>query len=343
MTKPLITLNGADGGGQLLRSALTLSLITGQPFHMHNIRGGRPKPGLMRQHLTCVNATQQIGQADVENAVLGSTELTFYPKAIQAGDYKFAIGTGGSTTLLLQTLLPALLYASEASTLHLEGGTHNSMAPPFEFLDQCYLPQLQKMGAKASLRLERHGFSQVGGGALHAEIKPLKKWKTLKLLDRGERTSTSGTILHAHIPTDVAERERQSAAAMLNWQAEDVQIQFVQSSGPGSIIMLSAHYENLSEITSSVAQIGKKAESVGTSAAKRMRNFLSARGVVGACLSDQLLLPMALAGKGTFSTFTLTSHMQTHMDLIPRFLPVQFDVETPMPGLHIIKVAKTGG
>ncbi|TLD69146.1 RNA 3'-terminal phosphate cyclase [Phragmitibacter flavus] len=336
-----ILIDGSSGGGQLLRSSLTLSLITGQPFRITRIRGSRPKPGLMRQHLTCVNAAQQISNAQVEGATLGSTELTFTPSTLQSGDYHFSIGTGGSTTLVLQTLLPALLHANAPSALRIEGGTHNPMAPPFEFIDQCYLPLLKRMGAKATVHLEKPGFMQAGGGIITANINPLKKWKPLHLLDRGELITTYGAILHAHLHRSIAERELTSAAAILNWSADQFTItDQPQSSGPGSILLLAAQFEHITEISSSVAQMGRRAEAVGISAAKGLRNFLGTNAAVGYHLADQLLLPLSLAGKGSFTTFTLSKHTQTHMTLIPQFLPVQFTAAEIAPGNHLIKVSK---
>lgn len=323
-----IPINGANGGGQLLRTSLTLSLITGQPFHMTNIRGARkPKPGLMRQHLTCVLAAAEISDAEVIGAELGSQELHFRPGQIKSGDYRFAIGTGGSTTLILQTLLPALLYAQASSTLRIEGGTHNPQAPPFEFINRCFMPQLHKLGVKAEVQLEKHGFMQAGGGALTANIQPLKKWKKLNLNQRGEAKGMLGTILHAHLPPDIAIREQHSAANMMEWDISAIDIQqATDSNGPGSILMLGAEYEHVTEISSAVAQLGRTAESVGSSAAKGMRGYLGSAAVAGVHLADQLLLPMALAGGGSLTTLTLTKHIKTSMELIPQFLPVKFEV-----------------
>lgn len=324
-----LSIDGSHGGGQLLRTSLTLSLITGLPFHMTNIRGARkPKPGLMRQHLTCVHAAAEISGSQTHGAELGSQDLRFIPGKIKAGNYHFAIGTGGSTTLVLQTLLPALLHADAPSTLRIEGGTHNPLAPPFEFVDRCFLPQLHKMGAKVSVKLDKHGFMQAGGGAITATIQPVKKWKKLKLLKRGAARDTSGRILHAHLPAGIAERERDSAAKGIQWEPSAIAIQETpDSDGPGSILMLGAAFEHVTEISSSVAQMGRSAESVGVAAAKGLSNYLGSAAVAGVHLADQLLLPMALAGGGSLITLTLSRHLQTSMALIPQFLPVKFSVE----------------
>lgn len=340
MTKstPILQISGDSGGGQLLRSSLSLSLATGQPFRMTNIRGKRPKPGLMRQHLTCVEAAAAVCDASIDGAELGSVELVFRPGKVMSGDYSFAIGSGGSTTLVLQTLLPALLHAEKSSTLRIEGGTHNPMAPPFEFIEQCYLPVIQSMGVKAAAKLERPGFMQAGGGVITAEIHPIKKWKKLKLTERGDAMETFGRVLHAHLHRDIAEREIATATQLLEWPANHIELRYANdSTGPGNAILLGARFTNVCEITSGIAQQGKSSESVATGAAKSLRSYLASPAPVGAHLADQLLLPMALAGGGLFHTLTITDHTCTNIALIEQFLPVKFTVEELQPGVKQIR------
>lgn len=337
-SSPILQICGDSGGGQLLRSSLSLSLATGQPFRMTHIRGKRPKPGLMRQHLTCVKAAAAVCDASVDGAELGSVELVFRPGKVMGGDYSFAIGSGGSTTLVLQTLLPALLHAEKPSTLRIEGGTHNPMAPPFEFMDQCYLPVIQSMGVKAAAKLERPGFMQAGGGVITAAIHPIKKWKKLKLTERGAAMETFGRVLHAHLHRDIAEREIATATHLLEWPANHIELRYANdSTGPGNAILLGARFANVCEITSGIAQQGKSSESVATGAAKSLRSYLASSAPVGAHLADQFLLPMALAGGGLFHTLTLTDHTRTNIALIEQFLPVKFSVEELQPGVKQIR------
>lgn len=334
----LLELSGDTGGGQLLRSALTLSLVTGQAFRMSGIRRGRPKPGLMRQHLTCVQAAAAVGGGTAEGASLHSQDLVFRPGTVNGGDYTFAIGTGGSTTLVLQTLLPALLHASCSSTLHLEGGTHNPMAPPFEFIDQCYLPVLRTMGVQATVTLERAGFMQAGGGRLAAAITPLRRWKKLKLTERGDLVETFGRVLHAHLPADIAQREITTALRELDWPADRIDLRYAnESGGPGNAILLGARFAHVCEICSGIARLGTSAEAVATGAAKGLRSYLASSAPVGAHLADQLLLPMALAGGGEFHTLTLTNHTRTNIALIEQFLPVKFITEEVAPGVQAVR------
>ncbi len=185
----MIELNGAtgEGGGQILRTALTLSMITGQPFRITNIRANRSKPGLMRQHLVAVQAAAQVSAAVVSDAQVGSTTLVFSPGRIKGGDYRFAIGTAGSCTLVLQAVMLALLYADGPSTVRIAGGTHNPMAPPVQFLQRAYCPLLAAMGAQVDIELERFGFYPAGGGEVLAHISPCAQLGKLTLLERGPR------------------------------------------------------------------------------------------------------------------------------------------------------------
>jgi hypothetical protein len=183
----MIELDGAagEGGGQILRSALALSMITGQPFRITRIRANRAKPGLMRQHLVAVQAAVQVSNASVTGAELGSSELSFTPGRITGGDYHFAIGSAGSCTLVLQTVVLALLYAQQPSTIRITGGTHNSMAPPVQFLQRTYLPLLARMGAQVDIELVRYGFYPAGGGEVIASVRPCKRLEPLVLMERG--------------------------------------------------------------------------------------------------------------------------------------------------------------
>ena len=326
----MINIDGQNGGGQLLRSALSLSLVTGQAFRMTGIRGLRKKPGLMRQHLTGVNASVEISGGSADGAELGSTELVFNPGAVLGGDYRYAIGTAGSACLLFQTLLPALMLAKDASTLRLEGGTHNPMAPTFDFLDECFLPQVRKMGAGVEIDLERHGFYPAGGGVIHSRIAPCAELHPLKLNARGDVVSKSVRVLVAHVPEDVGRREGEAAVRFLSelgWSNDGILVETVESSGPGNVVSIGCGFENVSEMTIAFGERGKSGKVVAKEAAKAMRDYLGTKAVVGRRLADQLLLPIALAGKGEFLTMAPSNHTRTNAELIAKFLDVEFAME----------------
>jgi len=330
-------LNGEAGGGQMLRTALSLSLITGQAFRMTAIRGQRPRPGLMRQHLTCVKASAAICGATVEGAEIGSTELAFRPGPLRGGVYQFAIGTAGSTGLLLQTLLPALLHADAPSTLRLEGGTHNPLAPPFEFLDRVFLPALAKMGGTASLKLIESGFAPVGGGIIEAAITPCQRLIPCEFRDRGELRSLGIRVPIRNLAPSIAERIRDAALALLPEATAAID---VREPGPGRgvCLLVEGTWEHAAETTSAFGEQGVTSERVANRAAKAMRDYLGTGAAIGRHLADQLLLPMALAGGGGFLTMPTDGHVPTNIAVIERFLPVKFRLTTPARGQVFIEI-----
>jgi len=335
----ILQLDGGSGGGQMLRTALSLSLITGQPFRMTNIRGLRPRPGLMRQHLTCVKAACEISGGIADGAEIGSTELVFRAGRIQAGDYHFAIGTAGSTGLLFQTLLPALWQADTPSNLRLEGGTHNPMAPPFEFLDRVYLPVMRQMGAEVYLTLVSSGFAPAGGGVVECHIKPGAKLSPLDLTQRGDPGEPRIRVLTRHLPPSIAGRVVDGALAVL--PTRDTLV-VTREPGPGAGIccLVENDFGDARELTSSFGEQGIPAEKVGHRAAKCMRDFISSGAAVGRCLADQLLLPMALAGSGRFVTVSPDAHVPTNIAVIGKFLPVCFEVTNGERGTIEIRVSR---
>ena len=214
-----------EGGGQILRTALALSMVTGQAFRIEKIRAGREKPGLLRQHLTAVNAAAAICSAVVDGAAISSRAFSFSPGKVKSGDYTFAIGSAGSTTLVLQTVLPALLLAEGLSTVSLEGGTHNPMAPPFDFLQRAFLPLINRMGPTVEVTLDRAGFYPAGGGRFTVAIQPAAKLLTLALTERGEIKRKQATAMVAGLPGEIAKRELDKVEQMLGWSGEQLQIQ----------------------------------------------------------------------------------------------------------------------
>lgn len=324
----LIQIDGSfgEGGGQILRTALSLSLVTGRPIQIDNIRAGRQKPGLLRQHLTAVLAAAEIGQAQVEGAALGSTSIHFVPGPVKAGEYRFAVGSAGSGTLVFQTILPALMLAAGPSKLVIEGGTHNDAAPPFPFLERAFLPMVERMGPRVQVRLERPGFYPAGGGRFTAEIQPAVRLRALTLGERAEITGRRVTAIVAKLPRDIAEREVKTAARLLEWGPETQVIESTrESAGPGNVVMVEVESRWLTEIFTAFGKTGVSAERVAKVAVQDAQEYLGSKAAAGEHLADQLLLPMALAGTGSFTAVKLNRHAQTNMEVIRRFLPVRFE------------------
>lgn len=331
---PTIDGSQGEGGGQILRSSLTLSLLTGKPFQMVNIRAGRKKPGLLRQHLAALKAAAQIGQAGVSGASpgkqpeLGEQALTFYPGEIRPGDYLFSIGSAGSATLVLQTVLLPLLTASAPSHLVFEGGTHNPFAPPFDFLQRAFLPLLERMGARVSAKLERPGFYPAGGGKFSVAIQPIPKLNRLDLPERGKLLSIDAKALISQLPLHIARRELKVVAEKLSLQKEQLAEEEVANpQGPGNALIIEIVCEQVREIFTGFGEKGMPAEQVAARAAEAAQYYLNSGAAVGQYLADQLLLPFALAGGGSFSTLPLTSHFQTNLEVLRQFMDIKVSIE----------------
>jgi RNA 3'-terminal phosphate cyclase (ATP) len=329
----MITIDGSqgEGGGQILRTSLALSMITQQPFAIANIRAGRRKPGLMRQHLTCVTAAAAISGASVTGAEIGSTAITFAPGPIKGGDYEFAIGSAGATTLVFQTVLPALLHADTKSRVVLTGGTHNPSAPTFDYLERVFLPQLARMGAAVETKLHRCGFYPAGGGKWHALIQPAPKLGPLVIEVAGELLTRRVIPIVSNLPFDIAEREGKTATHLLGWSWDTIEAAtakgVVKGGGHGNVLVVEFGYAHVTEQFTAFGERGTPAEQVAANAVAEVRAYLRAGAPVGPHLADQLLLPMALAGGGSFVGGQPTGHTRTNIAVIERFLPVRFALE----------------
>ena len=324
----LLTIDGAggEGGGQIVRTALSLALCTGQPIRVSQVRPHRAKPGLRQQHLTAVQAAVKVSGGYAKGAAVGSLELEFYPGPVRPGEYTVAIGTAGSTNLVFQTLLPALLTAATPSRLILEGGTHNPLAPTFEFIQQAFLPLINRMGPRVEARLERYGFYPAGGGRWNADIQPCQRLQPLRLGERGAVLERQAQALLARLPDHIAQRELQMVAALLAWKPAFLQAVAVSSSGPGNCLNLIVRSEQVTEVFTGFGQRGVRAEQVAVEAAEQVRRYLAAGVPVGEHLADQLLLPLALAGGGEFLTLHPSRHTLTNQAVIQQCLPVTFEM-----------------
>lgn len=331
----LVDIDGAEGegGGQVLRTALSLSLISGTPFRITHLRGGRDKPGLRRQHLVAVQAAQQIGAARVEGAALGSQELTFTPGPVSHGERRFAIGSAGSTALVLQTVLWPLLMTAGRSTLILEGGTHAPLAPTADSLLDAFLPALARfgLGDRIELSLTRCGFMPAGGGRLELAVQGGAPPRPLQWHGRGTLRSISARALVCQLSKEVALRELELLRHRLGIDAAmgsaRLRIVEVDSAGPGNALQVMVEHEDAVEAFQAIGERGVRAEAVAERLAREVRAYLDGDAPVGPHLADQLLIPLALAGSGSFATTALTEHTRTNARLIERFLPVTLDLQ----------------
>lgn len=330
-----------EGGGQILRSALALSLVTSLPFRITNIRRGRARPGLMRQHLAAVRGAAAIGAAEISGDVLHGTELEFRPGSVRGGAHSFATGGAGSTTLVFQTVLYPLLLATDvASTLRFEGGTHNPMAPPFDFLEGAFLPQLERMGGPVPIVLERCGFFPAGGGEWSATIAPVRSFAHLELLERGPIRETRARALVSRVPASVAVRELDTLATALAWDRASCRPVVIDSAhGPGNVLVATVESEQVSEVFTGFGDRGVRAEAVASRVADEVRRYQASGVPVFEHLADQLLLPMALGQGGVFRTVALTDHATTHLALLEMFLGTSWKVTEERADVVRIEIA----
>jgi RNA 3'-terminal phosphate cyclase (ATP) len=328
----LLVVDGAlgEGGGQVLRSALALSLALGRPFRIQNLRANRSKPGLRRQHLTCVLAAQAISGAEVNGADLGSRELAFAPGPLRPGDYAFAVGTGGSATLVLQALVPPLLVAAGPSRLAVTGGTHVPKAPIFEFLRQTWFPILEQLGPRLKAELVRPGFSLIGGGRIEVEIEPVPRLARLDEVEPGTLEGAEAHIFSHNLEEHIAAREKKVLQAGRAWAEtgltpEAVRIDPAWSQGPppegsGNVVVVAVRRSGRVSVFSEVGELGRRAETVAALTAKQALGFVQAEVPICEHLADQLVVPLALAGGGRFLTqIPGTDHARTSLAVAELF------------------------
>jgi RNA 3'-terminal phosphate cyclase (ATP) len=308
--------------------------VTGRPVVIENIRAGREKAGLMRQHLTAVRAAAEVGNAKLDGDEIGSRSLSFHPGAVRPGSYTFSVGTAGSATLVLQTVLPALLITNETSRLTLEGGTHNSWAPPFDFLDKAFFPLVGRLGPCVSAQLECHGFFPAGGGRFHVIVDPVAQLRGLTLIDRGDDGDRRVIALVSKLPIQIAERELDTICRKTNWppiarRAYEV----TDSPGPGNVVMIEIDSQHVTEVFTGFGRHGVRAEHVAEETLREARDYIAAGVPVGPYLADQILLPLGIAAwqsgaTSQFRTLPLTRHATTHIEILRRFLGIEISHET---------------
>jgi RNA 3'-terminal phosphate cyclase (ATP) len=324
----MIEIDGSlgEGGGQVLRSALSLSCITGRAFRISNIRRSRSKPGLMRQHLIAGQAAARIAAAEVGGDQLGSTRLSFQPRAVSAGDYSFDIGTAGSVPLVLQTIIPPLLLAGSVSRLTLSGGTHVPFSPSWHYLAGVFAPALLRLGARIELSLDSCGFYPKGGGKVRCRVFPCAVLSPLDAGHRGELLRVPGTSAVANLPRSIAERQSHSASSRLaGGLGADFPIEIPSSEvaalGQGTFIFLKAEYREAVSGFTALGARGKPAEVVGAEAADEFLSHHATGRPIDPHLADQLVLYLALAsGPSTFATSRITSHLLTNLEVTGLFV-----------------------
>lgn len=315
-----------EGGGQVLRTSLTLAMMSGYPVRIRNIRAKRRRPGLMRQHLTAVRAAVAVGRGRVTGAEIGSTDLVFEPGVVTHGDYELPVGTAGSTTLVLQTILYPLLLTPGESTIELSGGTHNPMAPTFDYLEKVLAPHLREMGASFDLSLVSPGFYPAGGGKMIVKIRGATALQRIEILHRGDITGRLARAVVSDLPIAIAHRELIVVQRKLDWPWTEMEKERVEGHGPANVLSLELHHGGGISMFTGFGEKGVASEEIAENTVRDVDDFLPAHAPVDPYLADQLLLPMALAGGGAYRTAEPTEHTWTNAKLIQRFLPVEIAI-----------------
>ncbi len=327
-----------EGGGQILRSSLTLSVMTGQPARITNIRAKRKKPGLRAQHLQAVQAAAKICKATVEGAHLGATELVFEPGEISGGKFLFDIGTAGSTSLVLQTILLPLTQAGRKSTVTITGGTHVNWSPCFHYVDWHWLQYLRQMGILVEMNMDVAGFYPQGGGRIWAKIQPTGPINPLSLTERGRLCQIRGISGTANLPRDIAKRQRQRVVSRLGskYPLNDIRTVQFPSRYKGTLMLLLAEFEHSQCCYFALGAPGKRAEVVADEVVADIEEFMTSDGAIDQFLADQLLLPLTFAnGTSRLHTSKVTQHLLTNVEVIQAFTPAEIKIDGQLgePGL----------
>jgi RNA 3'-terminal phosphate cyclase (ATP) len=330
-----------EGGGQVLRTSLALSLLTGKPFHLHNVRARRSRPGLQPQHLTCVTAAAEIGRAATRGASKGSSELTFEPNEIRPGHYTFDVGTAGSTSLVLHTVyLPLALRAAGPCEVTLIGGTHVDHSPSYHFLEATWRAYLEAMGLHVRLQMQRPGFYPRGGGVVRALIQPCPSIGGLTLGTRGE-AAVRVTAAVAGLDRGIARRmARRAVHGLEQMGVEADSEEQTWDGGPGAVLVVRVQTAPAPTVFAGVGARGKPAEGVADEAVEEASRYLKSDALVDEHSADQLVLPLALAsGPSEYRVGRVTLHLTTNVGIIRRFVEreIVIEGEEGAPGRVVIR------
>ena len=336
MDRVLVDGSAGEGGGQILRTSLALACITGKSLRIENIRAARRNPGLAKQHLACVQAAREISDGRCHGAALSSKVLDFEPGRIRGGDFHFDIGSAGSASLVAQTILPALFLADKASRITVAGGTHNPLAPPFDFVCETFLPAIAAAGFQANCELMKHGFFPAGGGKMTFDIQPWQEStsggrRTIDLCEAGEQIEIRPRIYTAKLPAQIAQRQ-EKLLLQSELSIQDVEhIEVTDSVGPGNCVMVRLSGRNRTTVFTAFGMRGKPSEKVVGEVIRLAKDFLTSGAAIDRFLADQVLIYMAISKGGCYTTNELSSHLLTNIEIIKKFLPLNFSIDEQIP------------
>ncbi|OQY27609.1 MAG: RNA 3'-phosphate cyclase [Candidatus Cloacimonetes bacterium 4572_55] len=339
-----------EGGGQILRTTLALSVITEIPVRIYNIRGRRPRPGLRPQHALAARALAEISRGKVRGADPGSEEVIFEPKKVKSNDYVFDIAelepTSGSTTLLFQCILPALLIAKRTSTLTLKGGTHVEWSPPFQYISEVFLPMVQKLGVDSRVLIRQYGWYPRGEGEIIALVNPATEIEAFDFTQRGELKEIHGKSFSSNLPYHIPERQRNRVMGLMETHGYDISFTTTEapaiSAGTGSFLFV--RYENSMVGFTILGRRGKRAEQVAEEIVSEFMEFDRSEGVIDPYMADQLVLYAIMAnGPCRFKTHRISQHLTTNLWVCKQFLPdLEFEIQGEVEEPGIVEIRPTG-
>ncbi len=329
MVTQLILIDGSylEGGGQTIRTSVALSAITGKPCKMFNIRKGRKNPGLQAQHLKGIEAAAKICNAELKNAKIGSDCIEFMPNKIKNENFSIDIGTAGSITLVLQTLIPICIHADKEVELEIIGGTDVKWSPNIEYFQEVFCRNVEKMGIKIESEILKYGFYPKGGGKVKVKINPCKILKPINLAERGivNRYDIRSIVSKSLEKSKVAERQIEGAKKIIP-KFDCEYFEYVDTFSPGSTTHIHAHCKNSVLGSTIYGELGKPAEKIGEECAKAIMKQINSNACLDEHMADQILLYMALAGNSKISVAEITNHCRTNMWVIEKFLSIKFEV-----------------
>lgn len=335
----IIEIDGSagEGGGQILRTSIALSALVNKPVKIYNIRAKRSNPGLQAQHATAIKALAKITQAEVTGVEIGSSTITFNPNKPQGGNFKFDVGTAGSISLVLQTIMPCSAFSQSTTQLEIIGGTDVSWSPPIDYIKNVTLPIISKMGYTSEITLVRRGHYPRGGGQVKAVLNPVNKLSPLNLVDRGEILSIKGISHAVRLPQHVAQRQADSAQNKLKkagFKDVEIKLEWYEQGkdphlGPGSGVVLWALTESGSVVgADALGERGKPAEKVGEEAAEKLLKEIERDAPIDSHMGDMLIPYLAVAGgRSKIKVSELTLHLISNISVTEKILNVKFDVK----------------
>jgi RNA 3'-terminal phosphate cyclase (ATP) len=342
----MIEIDGSygEGGGQILRTSLSLSCLFKRPFRIFNIRKNRKRPGLMPQHLAGVRAAQDLSNAEVVGAQIGSAELSFSPRETKGGEFSFDIGTAGSTLLVLQTLIPSLIFSREKSTVILKGGTHVPLSPSFHYIAEIFIPILARLGLGIRLSIISYGFYPKGGGEIRAEVIPAEEIRPLRTMERGNIIGLSGYSGVGNLHLSIAERQRAALVERLRSRKDvacpaTIELLDVNTPGQGTFIFLKSEFENSLAGFTALGERGKRAELVGEEAAQEFLRHYETGAALDSHMSDQVVLYLSMCKEtSVFTTSCITRHLMTNLWAANLFHRFSYSVEGEVGGPGTVRI-----